>query len=997
MEPRTRINSTTLAAAALVFLLCVAIQALESHAVDACGSAGVCACSGTTVDCSNRDLDLGDIPSGIPANTTSLLLGSTKITTISASNFAGLTALTYLSLDTNLMTSISANTFSNLVALKELTICCSPITSISAQAFNGLSELTSLSIHNNLLTTLSAGTLNSFSFLSFLDLRGNQFSTFPTAAFAGLDWLRTMSIGDNPFTTIPAGSFIGLAGLWTLDLRGSSISSIEANSFTGPTSLRAIYLADCQLTSIPANAFTALTALNYLWLYMNRLTSIPPGAFTGLTALQILHLFTNQITSLPANLLTGLTALNTVSLHTNPFTTLPPGLFQGLQNTLYLTQNLGTVLAPNNFTFGGSTVAPPSMYGSASTPSKCDTACATCFDAGSGSCCGENCLACSSSAVCTQCYEGYGVLNGMCAPLASVASDSVASVASAASSISAAVASDSVASVASAASSVSAARASATSASGASAASTATASLASISSASVASAASTASTVAASVASVASAASATVASLVSISSSLSASVASIASASAASAATEASTSAASFASVASVASAATAASASAASAASNAPLENSDSSSPAAAIAAAVVSVVAVALIALAVFLVRRRRSRQRSVAQPKDQETLELTISPLPKSNSNSNSDSSPPPKNDDNSGYDVVDPVLPEPTYQPFTTTPAKNDDLIDDYDYTVIDDYTAVYVAGSNSSRVRDGLTILKHLASGNFGDVALGQVPFSVLPQRAQALLGRKASSETVQVAVKSLKSDADEKSRKDFESEAKLMAPFVHQNVVRLLAALVESEPHLVLLEFVQYGDLRTLLQKCKLHSFWWTQNEQVHAIRQIALGMEYLGTLHFVHRDLAARNCLVGQGMVVKIADFGLSRELEDENDYYRMQTRGKLPVKWMAPETMTFRKFSALSDVWSFGVTAWECCSYGEQPYGKLSGRDTLAHVEAGGRLPMPENCMPELYNMMMTCWNVIPEFRPSFSQLVKVMSSFEDGTTIRDIGAKV
>ncbi|KJE96715.1 tyrosine-protein kinase Src42A [Capsaspora owczarzaki ATCC 30864] len=390
-------------------------------------------------------------------------------------------------------------------------------------------------------------------------------------------------------------------------------------------------------------------------------------------------------------------------------------------------------------------------------------------------------------------------------------------------------------------------------------------------------------------------------------------------------------------------------------------------------------------IVVLVVLLVKRRqhrRSQPRFVAQPKDsvkdsagpiyQEAVQMTVSPL--------NHSTRPEREEDHA---VVGQQQPDPLYQALSTD-AKE----------VVYDYASAYVPGSNSRRIREGLTIVKHLASGNFGDVALGQLSFSVLSPRAQTLLGPTAS-ETVQVAVKSLKSDADEKSRKDFESEAKLMAPFVHTNVVRLLAALVESEPHLVLLEFVQYGDLHSLLKKSKLHSLWWTQNEQIHAIRQIALGMEYLGTLHFVHRDLAARNCLVGKGMVVKIADFGLSRELASENDYYRMQTRGKLPVKWMAPETMTFRKFSSMSDVWSFGVTAWECFTYGAPPYGKMDGRDTLAHVEAGGRLPQPKYCSPDLYRLMLGCWDMSPEKRSTFAQLTKALKNFDDETTIRDIGA--
>ncbi|KJE96067.1 TKL protein kinase [Capsaspora owczarzaki ATCC 30864] len=333
----------------------------------------------------------------------------------------------------------------------------------------------------------------------------------------------------------------------------------------------------------------------------------------------------------------------------------------------------------------------------------------------------------------------------------------------------------------------------------------------------------------------------------------------------------------------------------------------------------------------------------------------------------------------------YEVPEKPTSEPLYHAVSST--SPDDIYDN---------EIVYMTGSNSHRIREGLAIVKHLASGNFGDVSLGEVPFAVLPPRAQGLLG-STSSEKVQVAVKSLKSNADEKSRKDFESEARLMAPFVHPNVVHLLAALVESEPHLVLIEFVRYGDLRSLLETSKNKSLWWTQNEQVHAVRQIALGMEYLGTLHFVHRDLAARNCLVGQNMVVKIADFGLSRELADESDYYRMQTRGKVPAKWMAPEALARRKFSSMSDVWSFGVTAWECCSYGDKPYGTIDARDIWAHVEAGGRLPMPESCSLDFYNLMLSCWHMSPEQRPSFSQLVATLTALQDDTTIRDIGAMV
>ncbi|XP_004345031.1 ephrin type-B receptor 3 [Capsaspora owczarzaki ATCC 30864] len=779
----------------------------------------------------------------------------------------------------------------------------------------------------------------------------------------------------------------------------------------------------------------------------------------------------NQIINIPADAFAELTTVSTLSLNDNPITTLPPGLFKGLQNDpdLYWSSVDGNspVLAPNNFTFGGNTAAPPSMYGTATAPYKCDKVCATCFDVGSGSCCGANCLQCTVGNRCTVCYDGYDMKSGYC--LASAATNSSLAL---------------IASVASSASAVFAASAS---------------------SASVASRASATSAISASAASVASTKSASVASLASATSAISASVAS-----------------------ASAASASSAWQTSAASVASSSPQGDSAASSPVAAIAAAVASVVGVGLIALAVFLVRRRRSQRpvKDSSEPVYHDTVEMNNSLLAKSASKDSDahytvlQANPIHQNPEGASYELPQksperegtegdshyaaPVarperqnaegalryeMPEksPNHEdlqgpaqyavpetnpdrpssantsryemPERTSPegvsryemperqgtegasryempekpptgGQNKEAHVHYEemqnahvrenkadipsYEVPEKSTSeplyhavsstspddiydnenVYMTGSNSHRIREGLAIVKHLASGNFGDVSLGEVPFAVLPPRAQSLLG-STSSERVQVAVKSLKSNADEKSRKDFESEARLMAPFVHPNVVHLLAALVESEPHLVLIEFVRYGDLRSLLETSKNKSLWWSENEQVHAIRQIALGMEYLGTLHFVHRDLAARNCLVGQNMVVKIADFGLSRELADESDYYRMQTRGKVPAKWMAPEALTQRKFSSMSDVWSFGVTAWECCSYGDKPYGKIEARDILAHVEAGGRLPMPENCSLGFYHLMLSCWNMTPTLRPSFSQLVASLAAFQDGTAIRDIGA--
>merc|ERR1719170_82252 len=155
-----------------------------------------------------------------------------------------------------------------------------------------------------------------------------------------------------------------------------------------------------------------------------------------------------------------------------------------------------------------------------------------------------------------------------------------------------------------------------------------------------------------------------------------------------------------------------------------------------------------------------------------------------------------------------------------------------------------------------------------------------------------------------------------------------------------------------------------------------TQTEMAHIAIQIAAGMEYLSSHHYVHRDLAARNTLVGESLTVKISDFGLSRDIYSA-DYYRVQTKSLLPVRWMPPESILYGKFTTESDVWAFGVVLWEIYSFGLQPYYGYSNSEVIEMIRSRQLLPCPEDCPSRMYAFMVECWHEIPNRRPPFPEI--------------------
>ncbi|XP_049631114.1 tyrosine-protein kinase receptor Tie-1 [Suncus etruscus] len=267
--------------------------------------------------------------------------------------------------------------------------------------------------------------------------------------------------------------------------------------------------------------------------------------------------------------------------------------------------------------------------------------------------------------------------------------------------------------------------------------------------------------------------------------------------------------------------------------------------------------------------------------------------------------------------------------------------------------------------------EDITFEDLIGEGNFGQVIRAMIKKDGLKMNA---------------AIKMLKEYASENDHRDFAGELEVLCKLGHHpNIINLLGACENRGYLYIAIEYAPYGNLLDFLRKSRVletdpvfareHGTASTLSSRqlLRFASDAAKGMQYLSEKQFIHRDLAARNVLVGENLASKIADFGLSRGEE----VYVKKTMGRLPVRWMAIESLNYSVYTTKSDVWSFGVLLWEIVSLGGTPYCGMTCAELYEKLPQGYRMEQPRNCDDEVYELMRQCWRDRPYERPPFAQI--------------------
>ncbi|XP_026088255.1 protein tyrosine kinase 2aa isoform X9 [Carassius auratus] len=287
-------------------------------------------------------------------------------------------------------------------------------------------------------------------------------------------------------------------------------------------------------------------------------------------------------------------------------------------------------------------------------------------------------------------------------------------------------------------------------------------------------------------------------------------------------------------------------------------------------------------------------------------------------------------------------------------------------DDYAEIIDEEDTYTMPSTQDYEIQRDRIELGRCIGEGQFGDVHQGVY---ISPENP-----------SLSVAIKTCKNCTSDSVREKFLQEALTMRQFDHPHIVKLIGIITEN-PVWIIMELCTLGELRSFLQ---IRKYNLDLSALILFSYQLSTALAYLEVKRFVHRDIAARNVLVSSMDCVKLGDFGLSRYMEDSS-YYKA-SKGKLPIKWMAPESINFRRFTSASDVWMFGVCMWEILMFGIKPFQGVKNNDVIGRIENGERLAMPLNCPPTLYSLMTKCWAYDPSKRPRFTELKTQLSTILD-----------
>ncbi|XP_016953334.1 focal adhesion kinase 1 isoform X2 [Drosophila biarmipes] len=283
-------------------------------------------------------------------------------------------------------------------------------------------------------------------------------------------------------------------------------------------------------------------------------------------------------------------------------------------------------------------------------------------------------------------------------------------------------------------------------------------------------------------------------------------------------------------------------------------------------------------------------------------------------------------------------------------------------------------------------RAHITPSAKIGVGQFGDVYVGTYTLPKLTKGKNAMGNGKDSNsdqrnadarpDVIQVAIKTCKANDDPEKTENFLAEAYIMQKFDHPHIIRLIG-ICSVMPIWIVMELAKLGELRAYL---KTNSDRLSHGTLLKYCYQLSTALSYLESKKFVHRDIAARNVLVSSPTCVKLADFGLSRWVSDQS-YYHSTPTVALPIKWMSPESINFRRFTTASDVWMFGVCIWEILMLGVKPFQGVKNSDVILKLENGERLPLPPNCPPRLYSLMSQCWAYEPLKRPNFKRIKETL----------------